>query len=96
MGTRERVCDMKHEQLNHVSLDKYKPALLAGDVARALVSVIALLPQQDNSKQRKEDLSYYLSRSVDGKDDMEKYVSMNPSAVSHICCALANFATNRK
>lgn len=90
------MCDMKHEQLNHVSLDKYKPALLAGDVARALVSVIALLPQQDNSKQRKEDLSYYLSRSVDGKDDMEKYVSMNPSAVSHICCALANFATNRK
>ncbi|CDH55933.1 hypothetical protein RO3G_14544 [Lichtheimia corymbifera JMRC:FSU:9682] len=76
--------------------DKYKPALLAGDVARALVSVIALLPQQDNSKQRKEDLSYYLSRSVDGKDDMQKYVSMNPSAVSHICCALANFATNQE
>ncbi|CDS06801.1 hypothetical protein LRAMOSA09326 [Lichtheimia ramosa] len=76
--------------------DKYKPALLAGDVARALVSVIALLPQQDDTKQRKEDLSYYLSRSVDGKDDMKEYISMNPSAVSHICCALANFATNQE
>ncbi|KAI7883891.1 FYVE-domain-containing protein [Lichtheimia hyalospora FSU 10163] len=76
--------------------DKYKPALLAGDVARALVSVIALLPQQDNSKQRKQDLSYYLSRSMDGKDDMQKYTPMNPSAVSHICCALANFATNQE
>ncbi|KAI9246492.1 hypothetical protein BDA99DRAFT_527036 [Phascolomyces articulosus] len=78
--------------------DKYKPALLGGDVARALVSIIALLPQyhevqEKDKKQRKQDLSYFLSRN---DVDEDQYNPMNPSAVSHACCALANFATNNE
>ncbi|KAI8149812.1 armadillo-type protein [Fennellomyces sp. T-0311] len=77
--------------------DKYKSALLGGDVARALVSIIALLPQTDDDdddrQQRKDDLAYYLSRN---DVDEEQYNPVNPSAVSHACCALANFATNHE
>ncbi|KAI9488175.1 armadillo-type protein [Zychaea mexicana] len=88
--------------------DKYKPALLGGDVARALVSIIALLPhtqqqQQveeggddddiDAMEQRKQDHSYYLSRN---DVDEDQYGPANSSAVSHACCALANFATNNE
>lgn len=69
-------------------LDKYKPILLEGDGARALVSIIALLPQTDDGSNRLKTLCYYLARDI--KDDeipaMEK--ANNAAAVSHVCCAM--------
>ena len=67
-------------------------------MARALVSIIALLPQEDENdddedEERQQDLNYYLSRN---DVDEEQYNPINPSAISHACCALANFATNCK
>jgi hypothetical protein len=56
-------------------LDKYKPILLEGDGARALVSIIALLPQTDDGSNRLKTLCYYLARD-------------NAAAVSHVCCAM--------
>lgn len=50
-------------------LDKYKPNLLGGDGAKALVSILATLLQKNSEekvdkKGRLQDLSYYLSREV--------------------------------
>ncbi|KAL1930085.1 hypothetical protein VTP01DRAFT_1239 [Rhizomucor pusillus] len=75
--------------------DKYKAALLEGEVARALVSIIVVLPQadgenDDDQDQHRQDLCFYLSCNVDDTTSRES----NPAAVSHACCALANFATN--
>ncbi|ORY90347.1 armadillo-type protein [Syncephalastrum racemosum] len=66
--------------------DKYKSALLEGDVARSLVSLIASLPQQDEANEpiREQDQPHY------GYDEALK----NPAIISHACCAMANFATN--
>ncbi|KAL7316618.1 hypothetical protein PS15m_005696 [Mucor circinelloides] len=92
--------------------DKYKPALLFGDGSKALVSILVVLPQEIqgsiNKKTRMADLAYYLSKDT---ADVEKYdgdggkgghdgeaqvKSLNSAAVSHACCALANFATNNE
>ncbi|KAI8369834.1 armadillo-type protein [Choanephora cucurbitarum] len=59
--------------------DKYKPILLNGDGAKALVSVLADLPQQDNLGDRNVE-----------------HQGSNSAAISHACCALANFATNNE
>ncbi|KAI8641760.1 hypothetical protein BD408DRAFT_417615 [Parasitella parasitica] len=91
--------------------DKYKPVLLCGDGAKSLVSILVVLPQKINGsskgKTRAADLAYYLSKNV---ADVEKFdddkrkeqegksqiQALNPAAVSHACCALANFATNNE
>ncbi|CEP16396.1 hypothetical protein [Parasitella parasitica] len=91
--------------------DKYKPALLRGDGAKSLASILVVLPQKINSsintKTRAADLAYYLSRDIadlenfdddrrkeqEGKSEIQP---LNPAAVSHACCALANFATNNE
>lgn len=78
--------------------DKYKSSLLGDDVARALVSVIALLPQQQDESMsaqvRRNDMSYYLSREVKEDQLADNQHDRYAAAVSHTCCALANFATN--
>ncbi|KAF7729674.1 hypothetical protein EC973_004047 [Apophysomyces ossiformis] len=88
--------------------DKYKSSLLSGDGARALVSIIACLPQADDGgdeEKRRSDLDYYLSsKENDVKSEehtarlsqigTQSETSLNAAAVSHTCCALANFATN--
>ncbi|SAM07474.1 hypothetical protein [Absidia glauca] len=91
--------------------DKYKPILLGGDKVRALLSVLVLLPQSDSSLDdstdlRKSDIAYYLSLSNQEKEEESGAVSSvsvdesdhapYTAAVSHICCALANFATNHE
>lgn len=48
-----------------------------------------------------KDLSYYLSRDIQDIEDKEITTvrddhNLNSAAVSHTCCALANFATNSK
>ncbi|KAI8086610.1 armadillo-type protein [Halteromyces radiatus] len=88
--------------------DKYKPVLLGGDKVRALLSILVVLPQLDSGLDdmkdtRKSDLDYYLyswheqkgSKRYDttfGSLDHAPYTA----AVSHVCCALANFATNNE
>ncbi|KAI8386957.1 armadillo-type protein [Blakeslea trispora] len=57
--------------------DKYKPILLNGDGAKALVSVLASLPQQNHDLHKNAE-------------------QVNSAAISHACCALANFATNNE
>ncbi|KAG2190144.1 hypothetical protein INT46_005189 [Mucor plumbeus] len=90
--------------------DKYKPALLFGDGSRALISILVVLPQEiqysNYKKSRTADLAYYLSKDnadVENYDDKKKdqdnktqVQSLNSAAVSHACCALANFATNNE
>ncbi|KAL9546078.1 hypothetical protein MBANPS3_006844 [Mucor bainieri] len=91
--------------------DKYKPALLFGDGSKALVSILAALPQKTqgsvNKKARIKDLEYYLATAdvdkFDGsggkggeQDGKTQAQSVNSAAVSHACCALANFATNNE
>lgn len=75
-----------------------------GDGARALVSIVALLPQVDedvDKESRQKDLSYYMSRDVDdakteertsgtNKDEQQSEQDLNAAAVSHTCCALVN------
>ncbi|KAI9311682.1 armadillo-type protein [Dichotomocladium elegans] len=98
-STNEEVRKYIAKSIAYLSLrnDRYKPALLGGDVARALVSIIVLLPQEDDgSIDRKQDLTHYLSRSIVDESVLEEYPSQSPSAVSHACCALANFATNHE
>lgn len=84
-------------------IDKYKPNLLCGDGSRALVSILVVLPQKEPSdkKTRMKDLEYYLSQDI--QDDLYTEITsikedhhLNSAAVSHTCCALANFATNSK
>lgn len=67
-------------------------------MARALVSIIALLPQHQDQhpEQRQYDLNHYLTKHVDGEQATQPYLPPNPSTISHACCALANFATNRE
>lgn len=85
-------------------VDKYKPNLLCGDGSRALVSILAVLPQKDYDENKDKettlkDFEYYLSRDiqdVEYKDIISRKDPPNPAAVSHTCCALANFATNSK
>ncbi|KAI8393568.1 armadillo-type protein [Radiomyces spectabilis] len=87
--------------------DKYKSSLLEGDGARALMSIIALLPQmegRESPKERMETLSIYMSKKMDSLDGIERpsnatgenvtEQSIHTATVSHACCALANFATN--
>ncbi|KAG2196323.1 hypothetical protein INT47_009318 [Mucor saturninus] len=83
--------------------DKYKPNLLCGDGSRALVSILVVLPQKEPSdnKTRMKDLEYYLSQDI--QDDLYTEITsikedhhLNSAAVSHTCCALANFATNNE
>ncbi|GAN11506.1 hypothetical protein MAM1_0641c11069 [Mucor ambiguus] len=91
--------------------DKYKPALLFDDGSKALVSILAALPQKIqgsiNKKTRMNDLGYYLvaadvnkydgNGGKEGEQDGKAQVqSINSAAVSHACCALANFATNNE
>lgn len=88
--------------------DKYKPNLLGGEGSRALVSILALLPQKDYDEKkdktsRLQDLSYYLSKDIQQIEDVERLSNkkaeehqLNSAAVSHTCCALANFATNNE
>lgn len=81
-------------------IDKYKPNLLGGEGSRALVSILALLPQKDYDEKvdkttRLQDLSYYLSKDIQHVEDVERASSksteehsLNSAAVSHTCCAL--------
>lgn len=69
--------------INKIFIDSYKPILLADEGSRALVSIIALLPQYDSDQ--------------DDDDGLTDQINLNNApAVSHACCALANFATNSK
>ncbi|GAA5798508.1 hypothetical protein HPULCUR_003912 [Helicostylum pulchrum] len=81
--------------------EKYKPNLLYGDGSRALVSILVVLPLADNSdkQMRTKDLYYYLSRQVESDEEFTAQgddQTLNAAAVSHACCALANFATNNE
>ncbi|CAO3655029.1 unnamed protein product [Mucor fragilis] len=92
--------------------DKYKPALLHGEGSKALVSILAALPQNIqgsiNKKARMNDLEYYLAKETadadkcdgdegkGGQSGKAQVQSVNSAAVSHACCALANFATNNE
>ncbi|KAG1146197.1 hypothetical protein G6F38_005108 [Rhizopus arrhizus] len=76
--------------------DKYKPILLSGDGSRALISIIARLPLSDhegtlNHQSRLDDLAYYLPSEEKASES-----TADATAVSHACCALANFATNNE
>ncbi|ORZ24274.1 armadillo-type protein [Absidia repens] len=78
--------------------DKYKPILLGNGKVRSLLSVLVLLPQtgpnfDDSNDLRQSDIAYYLSSSDKGEQDSRPPYT---AAVSHICCALANFATNQE
>ncbi|CDH50926.1 hypothetical protein RO3G_14544 [Lichtheimia corymbifera JMRC:FSU:9682] len=79
--------------------DKRKSTLLSENVARALVSTIALLPQHQDQhpEQRRYDLNHYLTKNVEEKEEeaIQPYLPPNPSTISHACCALANFATSQ-
>ncbi|KAI8882055.1 hypothetical protein K501DRAFT_334324 [Backusella circina FSU 941] len=94
-SSNQEVCKYIAKTVAFLSLrnDKYKAILLEGDGSRALVSIIALLPQTDDSN-RLKTLSYYLARSVTDISTVEK--TNNAVAVSHVCCAMANFATNNE
>ncbi|KAI7885181.1 FYVE-domain-containing protein [Lichtheimia hyalospora FSU 10163] len=79
--------------------DKRKSILLSENVARALVSTIALLPQYQDQhpEQRQYDLNHYLTKNVEDKEEaIQPYLPPNPSTISHACCALANFATSQE
>ncbi|KAI8976827.1 hypothetical protein BDB01DRAFT_309221 [Pilobolus umbonatus] len=83
--------------------EKYKAHLVKGEGARALISIIAVLPHQDPENEtedaRLEELSYYFSKCI--KLDSNEYKKegsecLNSATVSHACCALANLATNNE
>ncbi|CAO3594291.1 unnamed protein product [Absidia cylindrospora] len=91
--------------------DKYKPVLLGNGKVRSLLSVLVLLPQtdpnfDDSTDLRQSDIAYYLPSGDGGEEDSRRVVSSvhvsksdqapYTAAVSHICCALANFATNQE
>ncbi|KAI9478785.1 MAG: armadillo-type protein [Benjaminiella poitrasii] len=79
--------------------DKYKPVLLCGDGSKALISILAILPQKDMDEEcRSKDLEYYLPQGSTGhlEKDTEQQSIINSATVSHVCCALANFATNNE
>ncbi|OAD75000.1 hypothetical protein PHYBLDRAFT_78888 [Phycomyces blakesleeanus NRRL 1555(-)] len=63
--------------------DKYKISLLGNGGADALVSIIARLPSED-------------SLEVEPKEETAGNILPSHSTVSHVCCALANFATNQE
>jgi hypothetical protein len=69
-------------------LDKYKAILLEGDGARALVSIIALLPQTDDGSNRLKSLCYYLARDITEDEIPAIEKADNAPAVSHVCCAM--------
>lgn len=74
-------------------LDKYKPALLNGNGSRALVSILATLPQKlDIDKQsRLTDLAYYLSKEISDMEGIDKNnTHLYSATVSHTCCALVS------
>lgn len=73
---------------------------MGGEGSRALVSILALLPQKDYDEKkdkttRLQDLSYYLSKDIQQIEDVERLSNkkaeehqLNSAAVSHTCCAL--------
>jgi hypothetical protein len=78
-----------------ISIDKYKPALLNGNGSRALISILAILPQKIDTavdkQSRLNDLAYYLSKEIsDIEDTDKKNVLLHSATVSHACCALVS------
>ncbi|KAI8064522.1 hypothetical protein BC940DRAFT_305928 [Gongronella butleri] len=75
--------------------DKYKSVLLKDDRVKALLSTLVQLPlANDVLKKRahKNDMDYYGVTSERDADNAPQ--ASYTAAVSHTCCALANFATN--
>ncbi|ORX48493.1 FYVE-domain-containing protein [Hesseltinella vesiculosa] len=77
--------------------DRYKSTLLKNDRVQALLSILVQLPQRNQlkKKDRKSDLTHYGSVvECHLSESLESPHSSYIAAVSHTCCALANFATN--
>ncbi|KAI7870796.1 hypothetical protein BDF14DRAFT_1769854 [Spinellus fusiger] len=72
--------------------DKYKPYLLINGGADSLVSILVLLPLEEDHEQP----SSKRTESDDGSNITETRKMPCVAAVSHVCCALANFATNNE
>lgn len=82
-----------------ILLEQYKPLLLAGEGAPALLSILVKLNPEMNDEARFKDLAYYLSRDINAiknehrninKNDTDDQEVINSAAVSHACCALVS------
>lgn len=84
-STNDQVRKYMTKSIAYLSLrnDKRKSTLLSENVARALVSIIALLPQHQDQhpEQRQYDLNHYLTKHVDGEQATQPYLPPNPSTI---------------
>lgn len=89
------LCNSSNHFFLNIHLDKYKPTLLNGNGSRALVSILATLPQQldivVDQQSRRNDLAYYLSNEMNDIESADKKNTyLNSATVSHACCALVS------